>query len=158
MDDIVYMGSSQYLIDEFKLSMISEFDMTNLGILHYFLGLEVHQGDHGLFISQKKYMLDILKKFNMLNCKTISTPTNTSEKLCINDGTSKIDERFFRKIVGSLLYLTHTRPDIMFFVSMIPRFMHCPSSHYLGAAKRILKYICGNLDLIIHYHKVQNIN
>ena len=59
MDDIIYTGSSQYLIDEFKLSMMSKFDMTNLGLLHYLLGLEVNQGDHYIFISQKKYMLDI---------------------------------------------------------------------------------------------------
>ena len=63
-DDIMDMGSSQYLIDEFKLSMMLEFDMTDLGILHDFLGLEVYQGDHGIFISQKKHLLDMLKKFN----------------------------------------------------------------------------------------------
>ena len=67
VDDIIYMGSSQYLIDGFKLSMISKFDMIDLGVLHYFLGLEVYQGDHDIFISQKKYTLDMLKKFNMLN-------------------------------------------------------------------------------------------
>ena len=81
------MASSQYLIDEFKLSMMSEFDMIDLGVLHYFLGLEVHQDDRGISISQKKYMLHMLKKFNMLNYKTISTPINRGEKLCINDET-----------------------------------------------------------------------
>ena len=68
VDDIIYMGSSQYLIifvDEFKLSMKSEFNMIDLGILHYFPGLEVYQGGHGIFISQKKYMLDMLRNFNM---------------------------------------------------------------------------------------------
>ena len=99
MDDIIYMGSSHYLIDEFKLSMRLEFDMTDLGILHYYFGLEVYQGDHGVLISQKKSMLDMLENFNMLHCKIVSTPINTSEKLCINDGTSKIDERFFSRIV-----------------------------------------------------------
>ena len=68
VDDIIYMGSSQYLIYEFKLSMMSKFDMTDLGILHYFLGIKVYQGNHGIFISQKKCRLDMLKKFNMLNC------------------------------------------------------------------------------------------
>ena len=97
------MESSQYLIDEFKLSMMLEFYMTSLVILHYFLGLEVSQCDHGIFISQKKYMLDMLKKFNMLNYKIVYAPTNTGEKFCINDGTSKIDECLFRRIVGSLM-------------------------------------------------------
>ena len=126
MDDIFYMGSSQYLINVFKLSMMSQFYMTNLGILHYSLGFEVYLGDHGICISQKKYMLDMLKIFNMLNCKTTTTPIDTNQKLCINDGTSKIEERFFKRIVGGLMYLKHTRLDIAFFVSMISRFMHCP--------------------------------
>ena len=85
VDDIIYMVSSQYHIDEFKLSMMSKFDNTNLSLLHYFLGLDVYQGDHGIFSSQNT--MDMLKKFNMLNCKPISTPINTSEKLCVNDGT-----------------------------------------------------------------------
>ena len=93
------MGSSQYLIDVFKLSMMSKFDMIDLDVLHYFFGLEVYQGDHNIFISKKKFMLDMLKKFNILNFKTISTPINTSEKFCINDWTSKTVERLFRKIV-----------------------------------------------------------
>ena len=100
----------------------------------------------------------MLKKFNLLNCKTVSTPTNTGEKLCINDGTSMIDEWFFRRIVISSMYLTHTRPNIIFFVSMISRFMHYPSSHHLGAVTRILTYICETLDLEIHYHMAQNSN
>ena len=74
MDDIIYMGSSQYLIDEFKLSIMSKFDMIDLGILHYFIGLQVYQGDHGIFISQKKYILNMLKKVNMLNNKRFLDP------------------------------------------------------------------------------------
>ena len=101
-------------------------------------------------------MLDMLKKFNILNCKTISTPINISEKLCNNDKTPKIDAGFFRRIIGSLMYLTHTRPKFMFSTSMISRFMCCPSSYHLGAAKGILNYIFRTMDLGIHYHKVQN--
>ena len=135
VDDIIYMGSSQCLIDKFKLSMMSEFNMTDLGILHYFLGLEVYQGGQGIFTSQKKYMLDMLMKFNMLNFKTTSTPINIGEKLCINDGTPKIDKRFFRRIVRSLTYLTHTRADNTFSISMISQFMYYPPSHNLGNYK-----------------------
>ena len=117
IDGIIYMGSSQYLItfiDELKLSVMMEFNTIDLGGLHYFLGLEVYQHDHGIFIFQKKDMLDMLKKFSMLNCKIVSIPINTSEKSYSNDGISKIDENFFRRIVGSLMYLTHRRPYIMF--------------------------------------------
>ena len=86
-----------------------------------------------IFLFLKKDVFDILKKFIMLNFKTISRPINTGEKLCINDGTSKIDEQFFRRTVGSLIYLTYTRQDTMFPISMTSIFMHCSSSHHLGA-------------------------
>ena len=137
---------------------MSEFYMTDLGILHYSLGFEVYLGDHGICISQNKYMLDMLKIFKISNFKTTTTSIDTNKKLCINDGTSKIEERFFKIIVGKLMYLKHTRLDIAFFVSMISRFMHCLSSHHLLAAKIILKYIFGTMDLGIHYHKVHNFN
>ena len=101
-------------------------------------------------------MLDTLKKFNMLYCKTVSTPINTSEKFCIHMAL-KIDERFFRRIVGSLMYLKHTRPEIIFSVITISRFMHCPSSHHCRAAKRILVYIVAKLwisEYIIRRFKI----
>ena len=81
MNDILYMGSSQYLIVEFKLPTISQPDMADLGVLYDFINLEVDQDDHGAFLSQMKYMLDILQKFNLLIFKTISTHLNTITKL-----------------------------------------------------------------------------
>ncbi|OIT23111.1 putative mitochondrial protein, partial [Nicotiana attenuata] len=129
--------------------------MTDLGLLHYFLGLEVKQGEDGVFISQRKYAIDLLKRFNMLNCKTVPTPINVNEKLQLEDGTEKVDGSYFRSLVGGLIYLTHSRPDISFSVGVISRFMHKPLKHHLGAAKRILRYqkeatkiFCDNLSAI----------
>lgn len=81
------MGSCEFIIEEFKSCMMEKFEMPNLGLLHYFLGLEVHQSEDGIFISQKKYDVDLLKKFNMLNCKPMPTPMNVNEKLVVHDGT-----------------------------------------------------------------------
>ncbi|KAK2976159.1 hypothetical protein RJ640_001087 [Escallonia rubra] len=122
----------------------------------YFLGLEVKQGKDGIFISQKKYATDLLKKFNMLNCKVAATPMNVNEKLKIEDGTQSTDGRFFRSLVGGLIYLTHTRPDIAFSVGVVSRFMHNPTAHHLGAAKRILHYIAGTRDFGLWYSQVSN--
>ncbi|GKV47717.1 hypothetical protein SLEP1_g54586 [Rubroshorea leprosula] len=156
VDDIIYTGSSNILIEEFKKNMSAEFDMSDLGLLHYFLGLQIYQTDYGIFVSQEKYALDLLKKFNMQNCKMSATPMNTNEKLTVDDGTPRANEKYFRSMVGRLMYLTHTRPDIMFSVSLVSRFMHNPSVHHLGTAKRILCYIRATSNFGIWYKLVPN--
>ena len=92
-------------------------------------------------------------KFSILNGHTVSISINTSKKLCSKDGRSKRNERSFRRIVDSLMYLRYIRPHIMFYVDMLRRFMHCTSSHHFGGAKRIL---CETMDLRIDYLKVQD--
>ena len=138
VDDMIYMGSSSYLINEFKACMKKKFEMTDLGDLQYFLGLEVKQLKDGIFVSQRKYAADLLKRFNTLNCKVATTLMNLNEKLQIDDGTEQANERYFRSLVGGLIYSTHTQPDIAFSVGVISRFMHGPSKHHLGAGKRVL--------------------
>ena len=128
--------------------------MSYLGLLHYFLGLEVKQGVDGVFILQRKYAEDLLKRFNMLNYKVAATPMNMNERLQLEDGTDKTDARSFRSLVGGLIYLSHTRPDISFSVGMVSRFMNSPTKHHYGAAKRILRYIAGTLDFGIWYTQV----
>lgn len=144
VDDIIYMGSSHSIVAEFKSSMMSRFEMTDLGLLHYFLGLEVKQGEGDVFVSQKKYALD-LKRFGLVNCKSAATPMNMNEKLQQKDGTGQANARSFRSLVGGLIYLSHTRPDISYSVGVVSRFMSNPSKHHFGAAKRILHYIVGTL-------------
>jgi len=95
VDDIIYMGSSESLILEFKSCMMKTFEMTDLGLLHYFLGLEVKQAAYGIFISQQKYAMDLLKRHNMFGCNTASTPMNVGEALRAEDGTGKASSRHF---------------------------------------------------------------
>ncbi|KAK9665921.1 hypothetical protein RND81_14G146000 [Saponaria officinalis] len=152
------MGSSESLVEAFKSSMKSQFEMTDLGALKYFLGLEINQSADGIFLCQEKYPTDMLKKFNMSNCEAATTPMNVNEKLQREDGTGPADGKLYRSIVGGLNYLTHTRPDISFPVSVVSRYMHKPTKQHLGAAKRILRYVAGSLNAGIWYTKVSDSN
>lgn len=156
VDDLIYTGTTAKLVEEFKYSMMKEYEMTDLGLMKYFLGIQVKQSENGIFISQEKYVEDLLKKFNMLNCKPVATPMAMNEKFSKYDGASKADATIFRSLVGSLIYLTNTRPDIVHAVSIISRFMSDPSNLHFCAAKRILRYIKGTKNFGINYAKEEN--
>jgi hypothetical protein len=153
VDDILVTGNNATLIDEFKLDMMKKFEMTDLGLMTYFLGMEIKQGKDEVFICQKKYAKEILKKFKLEECREMNTPMNSKEKLCKEDGTEKIDQVYFRSLVGCLMYLTATRPDILNAVSILSRFMHCASEWHLKAAKRVLRYVKGTCDFGIKFTK-----
>ena len=94
------MGSSESIVTEFKGCMMKNFEMSDLGLLHYFLGLEVKQGIDGIFLSQRKYAKDLSKKFTMVNCKVVGTPMNINEKLCRDDEYEMANATYFRSLVG----------------------------------------------------------
>jgi hypothetical protein len=146
VDDLLVTGNDTRLVEEFKQEMMQAFEMTDLGLMTFFLGIEIKQNENDVFIYQKKYAKEILKKFQMEECKTVSTPMNQKEKLSKEDGFDKVDEGYYRSLIGCLMYLTATRPDILFAVSILSRFMHCASEMHLKAAKRILRYIKGTID------------
>ncbi|XP_047264661.1 uncharacterized mitochondrial protein AtMg00810-like [Capsicum annuum] len=100
--------------------MMQAFEMFDLGLMTYFLGMEITQGKDEFFIFQKKYAKEILKKFKMKNCKEVNTPMNPKEKLS-KDGAEKADETYFRSFIGCLMYLTATRPDILYAVPKMTR-------------------------------------
>jgi hypothetical protein len=133
VDDLIFTGD--FGIEEFKSVMKDEFEMTDLGLMRYFLGIEVHQSKTGIFISQSKYAHEILKRFNMMNSKAAPTPVITGLKLSKEDKGSKVDPTLFKRLVGSLMYLTMTRPDIMYGVSLISRFMETPKESHWKARK-----------------------
>lgn len=137
------------LISEFKDQIMQKFNMTDLGQLHYFLGIEVGQCKEGVFIAQRKYAMDLLKKFRLNGCKAVIFQED--------DGSGVVDAQKFRSLVGGLIYLTHTRPNIMFAVSLISRFMHKPTKHHYGAAKRVLKYVAGTLEMGIWYCQTKSL-
>ncbi|KAL0345417.1 UNVERIFIED_CONTAM: Retrovirus-related Pol polyprotein from transposon TNT 1-94 [Sesamum radiatum] len=147
VDDLIYTGNSVALINNFKKIMVSEFEMTDLGEMSYFLGLEVRQSEDGIFISQHKYVKDLLEKYNMKECNAIRTPMIMNQKFCLDDGEEKVDVQLYRSLVGSLLYLTNSRPDILQATALLSRFMQNPSNIHFGAAKRILRYLKGNTFL-----------
>ena len=151
VDDLLVTGNNNNNVETFKQEMMSVFEMTDLGLMSFFLGMEVKQAEHEVFICQKKYAKEILKKFKLEDCKAVSTPMNQKEKLCKEDGAEKVDQAQFRKIVGCLMYLTATRPDILNAVSILSRFMHCASELHFKAAKRVIRYVKGTCNFGIRY-------
>ncbi|KAJ8633087.1 hypothetical protein MRB53_026423 [Persea americana] len=113
VDDLLMTRSTMEQIDTFKKEMKDVYEMTDLGKMTFFLGMEVKQKHNETFICQHKYAKEILKKFNMEECKPAATPMNQKEKFCKEDGAAKVDERLYRTLIGCLMYLTATRPDIM---------------------------------------------
>ncbi|CAL8095197.1 unnamed protein product [Prunus armeniaca] len=153
VDDLIYTSNDVAMFNDFKKSMMHEFDMSDLGLMHYFLGIEVVQYSAGIFISQKKYVQEILDRFEMKDCNSVCTPTEIGLKLVKNSGEKKVDQTLYKHIIGSLMYLTATRPDIQHGVSLISRYMECLEVPHLEAAKRIFRYLKGTIDFGILYKK-----
>jgi len=151
VDDLIFMGNDESLVEELKEAMKEEVEMIELGLLRFFLGIEVQQHEQGIFISQSKYAQDILKRFRMETCKLSPTPIAMGIKLCKYDFTKSVNPTLYKSMVGSLMYLMHTRPDIMYAVSLISRFMENPRASHLQAAKRILRYVQGTVTYGISY-------
>ncbi|KAF2318763.1 hypothetical protein GH714_010529 [Hevea brasiliensis] len=137
--------------------MIGEFEMTDLGLMSYFLVLEVKQCDDGIFISQEIYVNDLLKRFQLQNCNPVKTPINTNKKFSLDDGEEKVNAGDYRSLIGSLLYVTHNRPNIMHATSLLSRFMSSPSKIHFGAARRILRYLRGTSSYGIWYSNTNNL-
>lgn len=156
--DLIFTSTNLKMLDEYKKAMTREYEMTDLGLMKYFLGFQVRQKEGEIFISQEKYTEDLLKRFKMSTCKAISTPMALNEKLQLEDGALKADPTLYRSLVGSLLYLTNTSPDIAHPVSMISRFMSETSQIHFSAAKRILRYLQGTKIFGLRYVKEQDNN
>ncbi|CAJ2672171.1 unnamed protein product [Trifolium pratense] len=153
VDDLIFTGTDEAMFSDFKNVMMADFDMTDLGKMKYFLGIEVVQTTSGLFIGQKKYAKEVLKRFHMENCNPVGTPTEPGLKLSSDLDGERIDSTYFKQIVGSLMYLTTTRPDIMYAVCLISRYMESPTELHLKVAKRVFRYLKGTTDFGIFYMK-----
>ncbi|KAK5844970.1 hypothetical protein PVK06_001118 [Gossypium arboreum] len=123
----------------------------------YFLGIEVNQSDQGIFISQHAFALKILNRFCMTKCKTVSTPMAQRENLTSSGNQERVDEKEYRSLVGCLLYLTATRPDIMYVVTLLSRFMHCCDILHIKVAKRVLRYVKGTLNHGVKFEKAKQL-
>jgi hypothetical protein len=126
VDDLLVTGSSLVEIKNFKSQMQSEFEMTDLGKLTYFLGMELLETSGGIVLHQAKYAKEILRKFEMVDCNSSVTPADTKVKIEDDDTSEAVDSTMFRQLVGSLRYLCQSRPDISYVVGYISRFMSKP--------------------------------
>ncbi|RVW15600.1 Retrovirus-related Pol polyprotein from transposon RE1 [Vitis vinifera] len=136
--------------------MHSEFEMSMMGELNFFLGLQIKQLKEGTFINQAKYIKDLLKRFNMEEVKVMKTPMSSSIKLDMDEKGKSINSTMYRGMIGSLLYLTASRPDIMYSVCLCARFQSCPKESHLSAVKRILRYLKGTMNIGLWYPKGDN--
>ncbi|GJW60594.1 uncharacterized mitochondrial protein-like protein [Tanacetum coccineum] len=127
--------------------------MSSMGKLTFFLGMQVKQKEDGIFISQDKYLIVILKKFGFTNVKTASTPIETQKPLLKDEDSEEVDVHLYRTMIGSLMYLTFSRPDIMFAVCASARYQVNPKVSHLHAMKRIFRYLKGQPKLGLWYPK-----
>lgn len=144
VDNIIVTGNYEKEKHELKHKLMEEFEIKELGRLKYFLGIEVAYSRQGIFISQQKYVTDLLKEIGKTACKPISTPIDSNHKLSEAKEEPTVDKQLYQRLVGRLIYLAHTRPDIAYSVSVISQFMHDPRESHLQAAYRILHYLKGN--------------
>ena len=151
VDDIVFGGMSQKMVDHFVEQMQSEFEMSMIGELSFFLGFQIKQFEGGIFLSQSKYAKELVKKFGLESGKPKRTPASTTVKLSKDDDGEAVDTKLYRSMIGSLLYLTASRPDISFSVGVCARFQSQPTTTHLSYVKRIIKYIHGTADYGILY-------
>ncbi|GJY31662.1 putative ribonuclease H-like domain-containing protein [Tanacetum coccineum] len=151
VDDIIFGSTKNSLCVEFEQMMHKKFQMSSIGELTFFLGLQVMQKDDGIFISQDKYVADILKKFDFVTVKTASTPIETNKALLKDEEAEDVDVHLYRSMIGSLMYLTASRPDIMFAVCACARFQVTPKVSHLNAVKRIFRYLKGQPKLGLWY-------
>lgn len=155
VDDLVFTGNDLIMISKFKESMKSEFEMTDPGEMKYFLGVEIQQSANGIHICQRKYAEDILKRFGMENYNGVKNPMVPGDnRLTKKEDDKKVDATLFKQMIGSLLYLTITRPDLAYSVCLISRFMSNPMETHMMAAKRVIRYIKATTDLGIFYKRV----
>ena len=142
VDNMVITGNNEEEISNLK-KLFMEFEMKDLGNLKYFLGIEVLRSKREISIDQKKYILDLLAENGMLDCKPAENPIVANHRLqTVQDG-KLADKEQYQKLVGKLIYLSHTRPDISYDVGVVSRFMHLPQVPHMEAIMRILRYLKG---------------
>ena len=143
MDDIVLTGDDCDELAKLKKKLAEEFEIKDLGALKYFIGMEFARSREGIFVNQKKYVIDFLNKIGMLRCKPIETPIEPNVKLQPTEAENVKNKEHYQRLVGRLIYQSHTRPNISFSVSIVCQFMHTPGPAHFEAVYRILRYLKG---------------
>ncbi|KAL5849177.1 hypothetical protein ACOSQ4_007190 [Xanthoceras sorbifolium] len=158
VDDIVFGSTNEKRVSDFVNVMTREFEMSMVGELTYFLGLQIKQMSDGIFISQAKYAKNLVKRFGLESAKHYNTPMSTSLKLSKDSNGKSVDQSLYRSMIGSLLYLTASRPDISLSVGLCARYQSNPKESHLTAVKRIIRYVNGTSDFGIWYSFDTNSN
>jgi len=149
--DIIFGATNNDLCDDFSNLMKSEFEMSMMCELNFFLGLQIKQTSNATMIHQQKYVRKLIKRFDMESAKPIDTPISISTRLVEDDGSPSVEEKLYRGMIRSLLYLTASRRDIVFSVGLCGRFQSNPKETHLKAVKRILRYLKHTPDLALWY-------
>ncbi|KAJ7942383.1 Retrovirus-related Pol polyprotein from transposon TNT 1-94, partial [Quillaja saponaria] len=136
VDDIILTGNSEDEIKRMKSYLAHVFEIKDLGELRY-LGMEIGRTSKGISVSQRKYTLDLLKETNMLDCKPSETPMEQTAKFNVNGDSATVDKGRYQRLVGRLLYLSHTRPNISHSISVLSQFMNDPREEHLNGVYRI---------------------
>ena len=144
VDDIILTGDDSLELKNLREKLAKAFEIKELGPLKYFLGIEFARSKEGIFMNQRKYILDLLEETGLLGCKAAETPMEPNLKLQQAEAENMVDKGRYQRLVGRLIYLSHTRPDIAFAVSMVSQFMHAPGHEHLEAVFRILRYLKGS--------------
>lgn len=150
VDDILLTASSTAFLTRIITALQREFDMKDMGPLHYFLGISIQRTSAGMFLSQHKYAAEILGRAKMSDCNPCLTPADTKSKLSASSGPSVSDPSLYRSLAGALQYLTFTRPDISYAVQQVCLFMHDPREIHFAALKRVLRYLKGTIHHGLH--------
>ncbi|RVW61442.1 Retrovirus-related Pol polyprotein from transposon RE1 [Vitis vinifera] len=153
VDNIIVIGNYEREKHEVKQVLATEFEIKELGKLKYFLGIEVAYSIQRIFISQQKYVTNLLAETGKIGCKPISTPMDPNHKLREAQEEPMVDKRMYQRLVGRLIYLAHTRPNIAYSMSVISQFMHDPREPHLQVAYRVLHYLKGNPEKGILFKK-----
>jgi hypothetical protein len=151
VDDLIIIGDSDVDISDLKKFLNQKFAMKDLGELHYFLSIEVIKFPKGIWLLQRQYALNRLSEYGMTSCKPISIPLEQNVKLNADEGDLVEDTTMYRRIVGSLIYMTITRLDLSYTVGVVSQFMQTPRNPHLDAVRRILRYIKHTLQCGIFY-------
>jgi hypothetical protein len=146
VDDIIFGSTNESLCKEFSKLMQDEFEMSMMGELKFFLGIQINQCKDGLYVHQSKYTKELLKKFKLEDCKEMNTPMHQTYTLSKEDNGTKVDQNLYRGMIGSLLYLTASRPNILLSVCLYARFQSDPRESHLTAVKRIFRYLKGTTN------------
>ena len=141
VDDIILTENDKEELLRLKGHLAQEFEIKDLGNLRYFFGMEVARSRKGIVVSQRKYILDLLKEIGMLGCKPIDTPMGPYKKIGLQKNSAPVDWGRYQRLAGLLIYLSHTQLDIGFAVSVVSQVIHNPTEEHMDVVYRILKYL-----------------